>query len=450
MLSAVPFLFFVSAPALSAAPAGPLSPAEVDAAAATVFGAMARAPHRRYPDFAASTQGPGGAPGQDGPAGPGDLLELTQYGDLALMQDPDGAWLAEALSHAARNDINWIMESIADRFYQDYDDDYEYLCVFMLRDLGVFFAFYQPLSNDILGIGYDSVVRGETFDLTRDKKTEGYIFMNYVGYWQDNPASGRYVFAQELGHRWGSFINVDHPDLNGMELLGRDDAHWSFWMDTPNSPMEGNAWRDNGDGTWSTAHTATSTYSDLDLYLMGLVGPDEVGPQTVLQPGPDYADLDPGTTPVYFGCVEAGVGCRDLTIEATSVVFELDHVIDAEGERVPGVDDSPKKFRMATIVLGLLGDEVTPEVLDGVHDVRRRFEAEWEEDVGGRADLDTTLGSSSAEPIFDYVEPDDGAVVSDPTGIYTGGVGCGQGGASLMLLGLVPLLRRRRAGARAG
>lgn len=431
-------LFLICTLSASAEAAPERASEAVDASARELFGRLAAEPHRRLP------QAPAGPVGPSGP----DLLELHRYGDLAVMVDPDGAWLGEALAHAAQGDVNWVLGSVADRFYEDFEDDYEYLQVLMLRDLGVFFAFYQPMANDIRGIGYDSVTPSERFDLSRDTRIEGYIFMNYVGYWQENPASGRYVFNQELGHRWGSFINIDHEEIGNKELLGRDDAHWSFWYHTPNSPMEGNTWVDQGDGTWRTDHQASSTYSDLDLYLMGLIGPEEVDTQTLLQPVGAAADMDPGTTPIYFACVESGRGCRDLSTEAVAVEFSVDDVIAAEGERSPTADESPRRFRMATVVLVLLGDELTPEVLDGVNDVRRQFEKDWEEDVGGRADLDTSLGASTAPELFDYVEEDTGISQQISGGGYGGGAACGGDRAWLPGLVLAAFVWRRRPASR--
>ena len=53
------------------------------------------------------------------------------------------------------------------------------------------------------------------------------------------------------------------------QLLGRQRAHWSFFMDSDGSVMEGNEIEDLGGGTFRTT-VATEKYSRLDLYAMGL------------------------------------------------------------------------------------------------------------------------------------------------------------------------------------
>ena len=348
------------------------------------------------------------------PAGSGaNLLDVSQYGDLVILKDADGEWFSEATSHAVGGDVNWVMGSAAGAFYKSYEDEYDFLTVLMVHDLGMFFAFYQPLANDVKGIGYDSITAGEVFDQS-DNELQGYIFMNYYGLWSENRAQGRYVFGQEFMHRWGSFVNIDAlgPDgepLDENALLGRDLAHWSYWFDTPNSPMEGNAWLDNTDGTFTVDLDATSNYCDLDMYLMGFIGPDDVGSQSLLiVDDAEQADVgrDAASAPEAFSDVYDGSG-RATTVAATAVAITLDDVIAAEGARSPTSEESQKTFRMAFLVILLAADEPDAALLDEVDSVRLNFEADWEEDVHGLADLDTTLGEGTAPAWVDENAPVD-------------------------------------------
>ena len=350
---------------------------------------------RAQGDFIVPAPRSGTAP----PAGNGsNKLDVYRYGDLALLHDPDGEWFSEATTHVISGDINWILDSTSGAFYKSFDDDYDFVTLMMVRDLGMFFAFYSPLSNEVYGIGYDSVTPGEVFDQS-STKLQGYIFMNYYGLWSQDPEVGRYVFNQEFMHRWGSFVNVDHADLDSNALLGRDVAHWSYWFNTTNSPMEGNAWLDNGDATWTVDPAATSTYSDLDLYLMGLVGPEAVAPQTVLlvdDAEQERVGRDATATPEGFAEASAAGSGQATSVTAQSVVFTVDDIIAAEGARVPSVSDSPKTFKMAFLVLVLSDDAPDEAMLAEIDTVRRTFEADWEADVQGLADLDTTLGAGDA------------------------------------------------------
>lgn len=334
-------------------------------------------------------------------------LTAWQSGNLAILQDDDGEWFNEALQ---QGDLGWIMDSLYTAFYDHWEDDYQYVTFLMVRDLGFFAAFYQPMANTTLGIGYDSTVKTETFDTTADTQVEGLIFMNYYGIWSDSPSVGRYVFGQEFGHRWGAFCNVEADGIDSNILLGRDTAHWSYWFDTTNSPMEGNDWVDNGDGTWTNDFSSESTYTDLDLYLMGLIPPDDVGPQTMLlvdDAEQTRVSREPASTPEVLG------ERSNVTVTATPWAFTVDNIIAAEGPRVPDWQASPKNFRMAIVVLVLQDDKFTDRIIGQVDDVRTRWEADWETDVRGLATLDTTLGNSDAPVWGEPVDSGDSGVTDD-------------------------------------
>ena len=111
------------------------------------------------------------------------------------------------------------------------------------------------------------------------------VMMDWLGKYPDDPAQKFLgenntvsVIGQESGHRWLAFM--DFRDRNGARsdlLLGRDQAHWSFFFDSDASVMEGNDIEDLGGGSFRTA-AAVSRYSLLDQYAMGLVRDVEVPP----------------------------------------------------------------------------------------------------------------------------------------------------------------------------
>jgi hypothetical protein len=396
-------------------------------------------------------------------------LDTYRWNNLAILHDDDGEWFAAAVEKAVSGDIDWITDSLYSGFYEGFNDDYQYVTFLILRDLSLFFAFYQPYSNDVYGIGYDSIYAGEVFDTTDDTQVDGIIFMNYWGLWYEDEYAGHYVFGQEFMHRWGAFTNVSHDSLDQDALLGRDAAHWSYWLDTPNSPMEGNDWEDNGDGTWTIDTDTTPGYSDLDLYLMGFAGADEVGAQTFLAVSEDEQDRvnrEAASTPEAFAD-EQGDRTNAITVAATPVEFGVDAIIAAEGERSPGVDESPRAFRMAFVVLVLDGDDASDETLGKIDELRERWEAGWDADVGYRADLDTTLADGSAPSwppdtgATDTGSPDTGTPAdSEDTGnpgtvefaeaappADAAGCGCASarpaGGIAALVASLAGLVRRR-------
>ena len=146
------------------------------------------------------------------------------------------------------------------------------------------------------------------------------------------------IVDHEMGHAWG--VNIGSTlglmgNLDGMPDLG----HWDSMTDIQG--QMGKYFFDNGsvghfayngDGTWRLiANTEVEPYSPMELYLMGLIPPDEVPPVHILK-DPDLTDLNRITAASY----------KTVTI---------DQIMQAEGgARIPPAAESQKDFRMAFIV----------------------------------------------------------------------------------------------------
>ncbi len=318
------------------------------------------------------------------PPGVRDLRQqwsIARIGDVVVMRDITGEQLDSGFTYDA-------MADAIDTFYQWFDDDYTFVTFLTNQDasrsMGAL-AFYAPNANDVRGIGLP-IFRGGTL--------EGLIFMNAWQYWSggsDTLTSA--VFGQELGHRWGAYVGYDLGDGVATDTLGRDDGHWSYWLETSNSPMEGNAWVDAGDGSFRLDAEEEIAYSDLDLYLMGLIAPEEVEPFFLIQ-DPAGLDRSAGSAPEYYA------SGRDQTATGFAQEITIEDVILAEGERDPAVGESPTDFNMV-VVLILGRDEVpTADLLGNVEDVGVRFAEVWEEDTLNLATLDATPGAALL-PAFD-------------------------------------------------
>ena len=86
------------------------------------------------------------------------------------------------------------------------------------------------------------------------------------------------VLGHETGHRWLAYLEFsDHNRERSEALLGRQRAHWSFFVDSDASVMEGNDIEDLGGGQFRTV-AAEERYSALDQYAMGLRHDYEVPP----------------------------------------------------------------------------------------------------------------------------------------------------------------------------
>ncbi len=268
----------------------------------------------------------------------------TQVGNVVYLQDdgtndcdgnPDNSWFEDCVSGA--------VDAFFDAFPQA---DPDFLSVYLGWDIDFFFAFYSPIANDVRGIGMQHFAGAETFGNANG--LQGFIFMNSIQLYDEFGASFRdvmfdMIWGQEFGHRWGAFVHVEKGDLPAKALLGRDEGHWSYFLDSEWSWMEGNDWEKDG-GAFTTDFDSFGQpgYSALDLYLMGLIPASAV---------PDFfliTDAETNRDPEDPPQVMSG---GPVTIDGKSVTISIDDVIAAEGERSPSFDRSRRAFQVSNVVI---------------------------------------------------------------------------------------------------
>ncbi|MGD9161216.1 MAG: CARDB domain-containing protein, partial [Desulfobacteraceae bacterium] len=239
---------------------------------------------------------------------------------------------------------------IAKEFYTSHDDKYDFLVIFSNFDFQmpqyqiagkdvVAAGFYQPVRNDVYGIGKDIFDNSSYFG--SNGVLQGTIDMGYIENNTSDPldpdlALTMRTLCHEIMHRWGAYVNYQKTDgtISG-DILGSADAHWSYLFDSKGSVMYGNRWQDNGDGTF-TSLPGYKYYGPLDLYLMGLIDKSEVPPMFLIE----NPNIDPETLPDE-GAIITGIR-HDISI---------DNIIAAEGERFPGPEESQKEFKIGFILI---------------------------------------------------------------------------------------------------
>lgn len=295
------------------------------------------------------------------------------------------------------------LETIGRRFYASHPDIYDFLVVWggsaILNGTGFGFAFYRPIQNDARGIGLPvGSFGGSPRAFGSDGRLQGVLNMNSLRFYPSDPHqnvpglgtnSTLDILGQEAGHRWLAFVEFRDGNRNSNELLGRDFAHWSFFFDSDASEMEGNDWRDNGDGSFTTI-AATERYSALDQYVMGL------------RSAADVADFffirNPSRQQTCFDPTMEGRDCPpqlDVTTSGTRVDVSLDQIIQAEGPRVPPAGQAPTSFREAFILVVPEGDERLMDDVEKLDRIRRAWEAFFHEATDGRGTIITRLTDGS-------------------------------------------------------
>ncbi|GAB2191576.1 hypothetical protein MAH1_31840 [Sessilibacter sp. MAH1] len=265
---------------------------------------------------------------------------------------------------------------IAQEFYEHHSDTYDFLVVFSSfeYDTGDALAFHAGVRNDIQGLGIPLFDNSALYG--SDGRLQSYIDMAALSRYEINPtqlAFNRVIntLSHELLHRWGTRVNFRNENNESDDsLLGRQNAHWSFFLDSDASVEYGSDWRNNGDGTY-TAVATDFFYSPLDLYLMGFYGSDQVPPLTLLN-----------STTEEFN--RTNIPVRGVTIAATPRTVTIDQIIAEEGPRIPNEVESQKDFRFAFIYIVAPNEEPAQEVFNGLRDIRRHFAERFAITTGGK------------------------------------------------------------------
>ncbi|MFQ5600819.1 MAG: PKD domain-containing protein [Candidatus Krumholzibacteriia bacterium] len=281
-------------------------------------------------------------------------------------------------------------DAIHSRFFASHSNVYTYICIFAASTFpgdvapegG--FAFEQNLSNNVQRIGLPLFNQGATL--------KSRLNMNDLGEYGEDPGeelpgflntfSGVDVLGQEAEHMVGAFVQSNNADI-----LGRGEAHWSFFYETYGSVMEGNGWQDNGGGTsWTTIASGTG-YSQLDNYLYGFLLPTDVT-------DPMYLISNPNPN-LLANNGEAALPVQGVTVSSSGATTVSINNISSQmgGARVPDANSSPKTFKMAFILVIPNGTTVADHDMEKIDDFRIQWEEFFDVETNGVGTMDTELGS---------------------------------------------------------
>jgi hypothetical protein len=332
----------------------------------------------------------------------------TDAGEIAVLED-DGSFFYRDKDDRPRVD----MASVGRAFYRTHGDDYDALAVYLASGLDHWLGSPGALAsafvvrNAVEGIGL------ETFDLGvgfgSPARLEIVLSMNGLHRYPADPdaniGTDEYstldVLAHELGHRWCAYVAVDSAGFSVPALLGRAEQHWSFFLETGASFMDGNAWASPAPDSFRT-EGSTARFSALDQYLMGLRPAAEVPPFfTVNEP----LSFSPPGTYLPWTSPTTGVSCRG---RATG--WTVSDIVAVHGARVPDAAAAPHDFRMALVLLVPRGQAGAAADLAKLEQIRSRFSAFFAAAVEGRGSLDVTLDSRAGrvaiahEPLSDTTD----------------------------------------------
>jgi hypothetical protein len=264
-------------------------------------------------------------------------------GDVLLVDFTNGSGSSSgAIAERFQSAVSIDTFAVAQKFYQSHPDNYDQILLWTDQPLITdAFAYEITVANEVKGIGQD------IYDLSQSLGSAGklrsLVVMDWLGKYPDDPTSKFLgenntlsVLGQECGHRWLAYVHFrDHTGANSTALLGRDEAHWSFFFNSDASVMEGNQIQDLGGGQFKTTD-AVKRYSRLDQYMMGAIPPSQV-------PTFFYVE-NPNSTHQPADAPQIGV-----SFSGTRRDVLIDDVMAINGARSPASDAAPKTFHQAFI-----------------------------------------------------------------------------------------------------
>ncbi|MEP3209977.1 MAG: hypothetical protein ABJN95_12340 [Maribacter sp.] len=230
---------------------------------------------------------------------------------------------------------------VAEKAYEYLDDDFDYIIILSVEETqpsGLFYGRSHLIQNQVQGLG--TGVYNNAASYGSAGKLKSIIYMPRTEYISNGP------FLHEIAHSWGNKGII--PSTVG--------GHWGFAStagqlggfdqieDLGNNTYRGSLNGQNGFGTFANGGNSV-VYGALELYTMGLIGPDELGSIQVAV-NPEWTQ-------------NAG----EFTADAITTYTAQD-LINEHGVRVPSVSDSQKDFKALTVVISTA--EISQEQIDTI------------------------------------------------------------------------------------
>ena len=228
---------------------------------------------------------------------------------------------------------------VMETFYGVFPDDYDGFVMFSGgRTIGDGLPRGSGIRNVVTtGIGL------QPFDGSAAYGSQGKLKYQVL---MNNSVNGE-VFLHEFAHSFGIYLNQSGLNLTSSGGLG---MHWGT-SDIIGQMRGGDYLSKNQDGSftvtyppgssepgWGSSIYAQNKYADLELYLMGLVPPEQVRPHSFL-----ISDTQPHTQPDFDASVP-------IPASATRIVT-IDDILQVYGVRAPGAGIAQKNFALAFILV---------------------------------------------------------------------------------------------------
>jgi hypothetical protein len=321
-------------------------------------------------------------------------LAIPGYGDARATEDQDDHRRAFSL------------ESVAQKFYQHFEDSYDTISVVPAdTHVTAIAAVHVNVKNQVTGVGIKNATGQEVFDVSSEFGSGGRLQSVEVFSLAATLGHSKYN-AHELAHQWGSYI--DWERLSGLPRAGHQPDRHDPLMDGGatllGAVLAGTRQVRNTGGAWVIERSSFPIkFHPLTMYAMGLIPKERVPAITLFD--------DQGQFGVVSGGAEPAVGSPVAGGTRTATVF---NVIGALGERAGPV---PSEWQRAIVVVSR--DRLLTQremdywtfVAQRIEDPNRSGVASFDGYVSFDAATDRGIDSRTG------VRPKNGAVIAQNLGV---------------------------------
>ncbi|MEA3453151.1 MAG: hypothetical protein U9Q96_02325 [Patescibacteria group bacterium] len=306
--------------------------------------------------------------------------ELLEECD-SYVQVSDTIIFREKYSGEILSEGNILYDKFREQFYQTHEDRYDFIILFPtdgMQSMGLR-SHAIKVNHDISGIG-SSLARSDLYS----NKLKSMAMMNFYQMWSllDSELHKDLLdsIVHEIGHHWCCYLEEVIPSS---EIL-----HWPYNVDLFNGDtdyldvMTYNSWIRN-DSQETCVYEAlplfpkNRSFSNLTLYLMGLIPEKEVGPIYLHE----FEETD---DPLYN---KWGPTCFDEHEFTDTKKVAISDIVEAHGERIPKYEESQKDFTIAFIILTDKDMDISSEFIDYVDQYKEALPEAWCEATNGKSEI---------------------------------------------------------------
>lgn len=220
------------------------------------------------------------------------------------------------------------LKLISEKVYEYVKDEFDFIIILSIetdQPPNLFYGRSTLVQNQIEGLGNNTYNSSSVYG--SEERLKSIIYMPRSEYIKNGP------FLHEIAHTWGNkgFIPTTVGGHWGFASTAGQLGGFDELIDQGNSTYLGKMNGNNGFGTFANGGNSIP-YSNLELYLMGLIGSDEL------------ENIKVAVNP------EWGENSGEFTADEIQT-YTAQKLISEHGERVPSVLDSQKEFKALAVII---------------------------------------------------------------------------------------------------